>query len=74
MKLLQRICVISALFFLGCSGNQAKGDNKPTEGQLEGGVDPVDLDAVDSAALESAPCGNPDWSRLPGTKTDEKSD
>lgn len=58
-----QLTLVAAICAAGCGKKDTRPDPEPVE-QAQGG-DPVNLDAVDSAVLGDAPCGNPDWSQLP---------
>lgn len=57
------VVVAASVMLAGCGKKTQRDDQQPIE-ETESG-EPVDLDAVDSLKLGSAPCGNPDWSQLP---------
>lgn len=64
-----QLLLVSLLAAVGCAKKEAKPDVQPVEQTTS--TDPVDLDAVSSEALGEAPCGNPDWSRLPPGSQDQ---
>lgn len=64
---MRRLIFIVMFAAVGCGGAKAKPDGQVTDGG--GQTEPADLDEVDPEALADSPCGNPDWSKLPGQPT-----
>ena len=62
------LAITLALWTFGCGKKAQRQDEQPTEVVAD---EPVDLDAVDSEKLGSAPCGNPDWSQMPPSSSPE---
>ena len=57
---------------VACGGKQKTADTTPTEKSAK--QEPADLDAVTSAELANSPCGNPDWSKLPGVSENDENE
>lgn len=69
MKMIQWLLLTLCLSATTACGKKSERPDGPVTQQPADTVDPVDLDAVDAQTLDSTPCGNPDWSKLPPQST-----